>query len=136
MTFEASHKAKVYLSSDNTTFTQVDSTEASLKVSREVIDITTIGTEAWRKRLHGIKDWSVTLPNLWQSEGVVSNLLFENLLDATPLYIRIDVDGTSNNRFSGAVISEGTDMNFNLSDAQAQSQNLLGNGAMTAALAS
>lgn len=136
MTFEASHKAKVYLSPDNTTFTQVDANESTITVSREVIDITTLGGSGWRDRLHGIKDWSVSVPNLWQSGGVVSALLRNSVLNGTDLYIRIDVDGTSSNRFSGKVISEGFEMGFNLSDASSSSSTLQGNGALTATFAS
>lgn len=136
MTFEASHKAKVYLSPDNSTFTQADSNEATLNISREVIDITTLGGSGWRDRLHGIKDWSVSVPNLWQSAGVISRMLINHILNGTDLYIRIDVDGTSSNRFTGKVISEGSEMGFNLSDAQSTSQTLQGNGALTVTLAS
>ncbi len=135
MTFTASHVAKIYLSTDNTAFTQVDSNEATLNTSREVIDVTELGGSGWRDRLHGIKDWSVSLPNFWQSAGTISKMLMNHVLNGTDLYIRIDIDGTSSNRFSGKVISEGFEMGFNLSDAQQTSQTLQGNGALTVTLA-
>lgn len=136
MTFEASHKAKVYLSPDNTTFTQVDANESTITISREVIDVTTLGGSGWHDRIYGIKDWSVSLPNLWQSGGAVSALIRNSILNGTDLYIRIDVDGTSSNRFSGKVIYEGIEIGLNLSDAVSTSGTLQGNGELTATFAS
>lgn len=135
MTFVAGHTAKVYISPDNITYTQVDANEATINVSREIIDITTLG-DVWREKIQGIKDWSVTLPNFWQSAGVVSGALRNHVLLGDPLYIRIDVDGTANNRFSGVVISEGFEIGLNLTDAISSSQTLQGNGALTATFTS
>jgi predicted secreted protein len=135
MTAVASYKTDVYLSPDNTTFTQVDASEATLNVSREIIDITVLGTSEWRSKLHGIKDWSASFPNLFKSAGVVSNMIINHIFNGTPLYVRIDVDGTSSNRFSGQILAESLEMNFNLSDALKKQPNFQGTGALSATLA-
>ena len=131
----ASYKTDVFLSLDNTAFTQVDASEATLNVSREVIDMTVLGNSEWRSKLHGIKDWSVSFPNLFKSAGVVSNMIINHVLNGTPLYVRIDVDGTSANRFTGAVIAEGVEVAFSLTDVIKKQITLQGNGALTATLA-
>lgn len=131
----ASYKTDVYLSPDNTTFTQVDASEAKLNVSREVIDVTVLGTSEWRSKLHGIKDFSVSFPNLFKSAGVISNMIMNHVLNGTPLYFRIDVDGTSSNRFAGQIISEGFEIGFNLTDAIKKQSTFQGTGALTATLA-
>lgn len=135
MTAVASYKTDVYLSPDNTTFTQVDSSEATLNVSREVLDTTVMGTSEWRSKIHGIKDWSVSFPNQFKSAGVVSNMIINHVLNGTALYVRVDVDGTSSNRFTGAVIAEGLEIALGLTDIVKKQVTFQGNGALTATLA-
>lgn len=136
MSFIASHKAKVYLSdASGGTYTQVDTTESTVNVPREIIDVTTLGSD-WRSKIQGIKDWSVSINNFFQSAGVVDGLLRDHVLNGAELWVRVDVDGTALNRFSGQVIAEGFEIGLNLTDSVAKTLTLQGTGALTATFAS
>jgi predicted secreted protein len=136
MTKNAGYKTKVYVSDDNSTYEQVDATEATISTTAEVIDVTTLGGTGWREKIIGLKDWTLNLPSLWDSGDNALALVRAAFLAGTALYVRFDIDGTSSNRLSGQVLVESVEFGASLSEASTATPSLTGTGALTITLAS
>lgn len=128
---QAAYKKQVWVSSNGTSWLQVEATSVSLNKGTEVLDATTFASaEGWRSRVMGIIDWSISLEAIFTpNDAALTAIRTANDSRAT-LYVRYFPDGTSTYGFQGQVVVESFNMSGDVSGLETVSISMPGNGAL------
>ena len=90
--------------SSTTAFSQPPATSATLTLAGDVLDDTTIQSTGFRSRLIGLRDWSISIPSLFESTNAAFVSLRSAWLNRTTLRVKYLPDGTTG--FEGTVFVE------------------------------
>jgi len=128
---QSAYKKQILVSSDNSTWVEVEATSVSLNQGTEVLDATTFASvEGWRSRVLGINDWSISIEAIYTADDTALAAIRSALLNRTTLYVRYLPDGTNANGFQGQVRVENFNSSGDVSSLETLSISLQGNGAL------
>jgi len=128
---QSAYKKQILVSSDNSTWVEVEATSVSLNLGSELLDATTFAsTEGWRSRVSGIKDWSISAEAIFTPNNAALTAMRSSNINGTVIYVRYLPDGTNANGFQGQVVVESFNMSGDVSGLETVSISMQGNGAL------
>jgi len=128
---QAAYTKQILVSSDNSTWVEVEATSVSLNLGSDVLDATTFAsTSGWRSRVLGINDWSISIEATYAVSNTALTAIRSALLNRTTLYVRYLPDGTNTNGFQGQVRVESFNSSGDVSSLETLSISMQGNGAL------
>ena len=130
----AGYTAKVKISVDDVTYTDLPITSPSLSHGADILDDTELATNAgYRSKIYGLLDWSVSGECQWVASQTALDAVRNAMINRSTLYVQYLPDGTLGNGFEGQVRVESFDFSSPVDGAVTVSTTLQGTGALTQA---
>jgi hypothetical protein len=104
MSIPGYQKDVLIATSSTASYTQPPATSATLTLAGDVLDDTTIQSTGFRSRLIGLRDWSISIPSLFESTNTAFGQIRSAWFNRTTLSVQYLPDGT--NGFLGTVYVE------------------------------
>lgn len=130
----AGYKAKVYSSTDGSTYTEVgELRDVTLNIKSEAADATSHSSAGWKEVVPTINSWSASFGALFVGADAAQDTIKSAILNRTLLYFRFDPAGTSSGleRFSGTGYITSYDIASPTNDLTTISGSIEGTGALT-----